>query len=203
MPVLRADYGDEAASRDLCSTCEEVWEMEVMVGRTRGYSEIHPYCSWRCLLPPFCSTVCFSDGNIVIRILKHSWMSLRFTAVNAHENKVRHKRPAAQTPKSVSFQRFKFPLNGRFWWPAPRGLHKLCKWVQRVCVVQIRGNKIMRRKTGEKYCTLYGSLAPECSVNYLWKCWQKRSRFNKARFSGGQQQPTVRWGSVCLAASGF
>lgn len=56
------------------------------------------------------------------------------------------------------------------------------------------GNKIMQRKRGEKYHALYGSLAPECSVNYLWKCWQKRSRFNKARFSGGQQQPTVRWG---------
>lgn len=96
-----------------------------------------------------------------------------------------------------------FPLNGQFWWPTFRGLPKLCKWVHLVCVKQILGNKMMQRKTGEKCCTLYGSLAPECSVNYLWKCWQKRSRFNKARFSGGQHQPTVRWGSVCLAASGF
>lgn len=43
MPVLRADYVDEAASRDLGATCEEVREVEVMVGSTQGYSKIHPY----------------------------------------------------------------------------------------------------------------------------------------------------------------
>lgn len=40
----------------------------------------------------------------------------------------------------------------------------------------------------------YCSIAPERSVNYLWKCWQKRSRFNKAYSSREEQQPTVRWG---------
>lgn len=97
---------------------------------------------------------------------------------------------------------FKFTSNGELWWPAPTGVF-LCKWTHFVCALQIHGNKIMQGKTGEKQCSLYGSLAPECSVNYLWKCWQKRSRLNKARFSGGQHQPTLRWSLVCLAAPGF
>lgn len=40
----------------------------------------------------------------------------------------------------------------------------------------------------------YCSVAPERLLNSLWKCWQKRSRFNKACSSGEEQQPTVRWG---------
>lgn len=79
---------------------------------------------------------------------------------------------------------FKFFPNSQLWWPAPWGLF-LCKWEYSVCSAQIHGNKIMQMKTREKHHSLYGSPAPECSVNYLWKCWQKRSRFNKARFSGG------------------
>lgn len=55
-----------------------------------------------------------------------------------------------------------------------------------------------RRRNNAARCKrelhFYCSVAPERLLNSLWKCWQKRSRFNKACSSGEEQQPTVRWG---------
>lgn len=87
----------------------------------------------------------------------------------------------------------KFPLRGHCRWPATDDLVILCK---------IRGSHLCaanaRRRNNAARCTrelhFYCSVAPERLLNSLWKCWQKRSRFNKACSSGEEQQPTVRWG---------
>lgn len=67
---------------------------------------------------------------------------------------------------------------------------------------QYRGSHLCganaRRRNNAARCKrelhFYCSVAPERLLNSLWKCWQKRSRFNKACSSGEEQQPTVRWG---------
>lgn len=86
-----------------------------------------------------------------------------------------------------------FSSKGHCRWPATDILVILCK---------IRGSHLCaanaRRRNNAARCKrelhFYCSVAPERLLNSLWKCWQKRSRFNKACSSGEEQQPTVRWG---------
>lgn len=86
-----------------------------------------------------------------------------------------------------------FSSEGHCRWPATDNLVILCK-IQgsHLCAANARRQNNAARCKRELH--FYCSVAPERLLNSLWKCWLKRSRFNKACSSGEEQQPTVRWG---------
>lgn len=160
--MLRADYGDEAASGDLWVTCDKAWGMEVMVGRTRGHTSplFMPLyflitLSLLFFLPSAFFVGFFSVENFSSRILKHSWMSLHFWKKNKKQQHMKANK-VINFPQHragiVSTQR----CSDSLWMDSSDDLHPAASSNyanERILFVRCKyvGDEIMQGDTGENY----------------------------------------------------